>query len=103
MAYDFVSNDTGSVLQVTCTNKATRAAINLTGATVKLKWPGANRTVVEKTMTVVTPLAGVVSYQFLAGELFAPEMRFEVEITDTGGLRTTMLEPLIVQVRPEFK
>lgn len=103
MAYDFVSNDTGSVLQVTCTSKSSGAAINLTGATVKLKWPGSNRTVVERTMTLVTPLAGVVSYQFVAGELFGPEMRFEVEITDTGGMRTTMLDPIIVTVRPEFK
>jgi hypothetical protein len=102
MSYSFVSNDTGSILQVTCTKASDNSAINLTGATVKLKWFNPARTVVERTMTLVTPLSGIVNYQFLAGDLYAPAMSFEVEITDSGGFRTTVLDPIVVEVRPEF-
>lgn len=101
--YDFVSNDTGSVLQVTCRRKSDNTVINLTGATVTVRWKDATRVVTERTMTLTAPLTGIATYQFAAGELFGPEMSFEVEILDTLSKRVTMLDPIVAKVRSEYK
>jgi hypothetical protein len=101
MSVELVTGDTGSVLQVTCTDNDTAAAIDLTGATVTLRWEG-DTAIVEKTMTIDDAAGGVVSYQFLAGEIISPKMKFEVEITDSGGYITTNLELIEVVVREEL-
>lgn len=98
---DFVSGDTGSVLQVTCTDSA-GAAINLTGATVRLKWKTAANVLVERVMTIVTATSGICKYQFAAAELFSPSMVFEVEITDSAGKITTNLAPIVSVVREQI-
>lgn len=81
----FVSGDTGSKLEVTCKNDDTGLVIDLTGSTVKLKWRDAANVLQTKTMTITDAPGGIVEYQFLADELIAPQMKFEVEITDTVG------------------
>lgn len=102
MSYDFVSDDTGSVLQVTCVKKSDGSAINLTGATVTLRWYSSSKVIVERPMTIVTPLSGICTYQFVAGELYAPAMSFEVEVLDNSGKKTSMLEPIAVKVRQQY-
>lgn len=97
--YQFVAGDTGSKLEVTCKNDADNTAINLTGATVKLKWKDAGGTLQTKTMTITSAATGVAEYQFLAGELFAGLMNFEVEITDSGGKIIRCLEIIAEKVR----
>ncbi len=81
----FVSGDTGSKLEVTCKDNDTGLVINLTGSTVKLKWRDAADALQTKTMTITDAVNGIAEYQFLAAELIAPQMKFEVEITDTAG------------------
>jgi len=81
----FVSGDTGSVLQVTCRDNDSNDVIDLTGSTVRLKWMDAASDLQTRTMTISNPTGGVVTYQFQSGELFAKQMKFEVEVTDSGG------------------
>ncbi len=99
-SYQFVAGDTGSKLKVTCKNDSDSTVINLTGATVKLKWRGSGGTLQTKTMTILTPATnGQAEYQFLTGELFAGTMDFEVEITDSGGKVIRCLDLISEKVR----
>ena len=98
MAYEFVAGDTGSKLRVTCQN-SDGTVIDLTGATVVLKWHDIAGLLVTRTMTIVNAVAGIVEYQFLASELIAKTMDFEVEITDSGGNVLRSLKPLYEPVR----
>lgn len=99
---DFVENDTGSILRVTCTDRDSGAVINLTGATVRLRWKQSG-VVTTKTMDIVSPAtAGIAEYQFATGELVRGVRQFEVEITDSGGKKLSSLEPLVKTIRKEF-
>lgn len=99
---DFVTGDTGSALIVTCTDNASSLPINLTGATVSLKWKTAANALVTKAMTIISPTAGTAKYQFLATDLFSPSMSFEVEITDAGGKIISNLDLIDVSVREQL-
>ncbi len=101
MSVELVTGDTGSVLTVTCTDNDSGAVINLTGATVKLRWEG-NTALVTKTMTIADAAGGIATYRFLAGEIIFPKMKFEVEITDATGYITTNLELIEIEVREEL-
>ena len=98
---DFVANDTASTLLVTCTDDA-GAVINLTGCTIKLRWQEAAGTVADKAMTIVSAVAGTCSYKFLAGELFAPGMAFELEITDVSGFKLSNVDLITAIVRAQL-
>lgn len=98
---DLVTGDTGSTLTVTCKDGA-GAVINLTGATVELHWEGASGTVESRNMTVSAPATGVAAYTFSAGEIFAPAMAFEVEITDSAGKVVTCTEKIELTAREEI-
>lgn len=98
MGYELVSGDTASALQVRCRDNQTKLPIDLTGATVRLKWmSGAN--IVSRTMTIVDAVQGVARYQFATGELEPGDMRFEVEITDSGGKIMRSLDLIVESVR----
>lgn len=98
--YQFVAGDTGSKLRVTCKNDADSSVIDLTGATVKLKWKDSSGTLQTRTMTLLTPATnGQAEYLFLPGELFAGTMDFEVEITDAGGKIIRCLDLIPEKVR----
>lgn len=99
---DLVTGDTGSLLQVTCTDSRTAAAINLAGATVRLRWTNDAGVVVTKPMTVVSAAAGTAKYQFLAGEIIFPKMTFEVEITDSSGFIISNLALIEMTVREQL-
>lgn len=100
MAYELVASDTGSKLVVTCKDNDTKAVIDLTGATVKLKYSISGGALQTKTMTVQTPATnGKAEYQFLAGELSAGAMQAEVEITDATGKIITSLDLLTIPIR----
>lgn len=86
MHFDFVARDTASKLRVTCKDNDTGAVINLSGATVVLRWKNAAGTaMIERTMNIVNAGAGLAEYQFAPNELFSSIMHFEVRITDSGG------------------
>ena len=102
-AFSFVEADTASKLRVTCKNKGTGNAINLTGSTVQLQWKTRKGTFVEKAMTLTDPTNGIAEYQFVVGELESPAMKFEVEITDGTSKVFRSLDVLYELVRKPFK
>ena len=81
----FVAGDTASKLEVTCKDNDSGDIIDLTGATVVLKWKTADDSLVTKTMAITNAVGGIAEYQFVSADLFAPEMRFEIRITDGSG------------------
>ena len=97
--YQFVAGDTGSKLEITCKNDSDGTVIDLTGSVLKLKWKGADGVLVSKTMTVTSAIAGIAEYQFLATELFAGTIQFEVEITDASGKVIRSLDLIAEKVR----
>lgn len=102
MSYDLVTGDTGSKLVVPITDRESGAVVNLTGCTVKFRWEGSNGSMVNKTASVPTPANGIAEYKFLAGEIIAPEMKIEVEVTDGTGDIVTGTELITLSVREEL-
>jgi hypothetical protein len=99
---DLVTGDTGSRLVCTVKDKSTGTARNLTGAAVKLRWRDNDRVVVTKTATVTDAAGGVCEYVFGAGEIIAPSMKIEVEVTDNTGKVTTSVDTIDLTVREEI-
>jgi hypothetical protein len=95
---DFVSNDTASVLRVTCVD-ANEERINLAGASANLHWKDETGQSIDKAMTIEDAANGVCTYQFGEGELFSPGMSFEVEITDVNEKKLTNVDLIAVTVR----
>lgn len=98
---DLVTGDTGSKLKVTCLDSGTNLPVNLSGSTVRLRWEG-EAGVVTKVMSITDATNGKVEYQFLANDIIAPKMRFEVEITDAGGFVVSNLELIELEVREQL-
>lgn len=104
MSIDFVEGDTGSILRVSCKNLSDGSPLTLVSKTAFLIWKNASGTVIEKSMTIDNPAsAGVVSYRFLAGELYPNIMRFEVKIVDSGGLVLRSMQPMKFTVRVKIQ
>jgi hypothetical protein len=84
-------NDTQPVLERTLLD-VDDAPVNLTGATVKfiMRKPGASTAKVSAAATVVTPLAGEVSYQWTGTDTdTAGTYNGEFEVTFSGGAKQT--------------
>jgi len=99
---EFVEADTGSKLEVTCKNDADQSVIDLTGATVKIRWNNAASVLQERNMTITNAAAGVAEYQFASGELEKGRVSYEIEITDSGGGIIKCLNLLPVLVREKL-
>jgi hypothetical protein len=102
MNNEFVSGDTGSALVMTCLDNVTNLPLNLTGASVSIKWKNSVNVLVTRAGTIVNPLTGVVRYQFASGELFSPSMSIEVEVTDGGGNVISNLDLIKIAVREQL-
>ena len=98
---DLVTGDTGSIYQVTCTD-SDGVAINLTGATVRLRWEDDVGVIQTRTMGITDAVNGVAEYQFLAAEIIAPKMKFETEVQDSGGFITSSNDLVTLTVREEL-
>lgn len=98
---EFVQDDTGSKLAVSCRDNATQEVIDLTGGTVRLRYRIAGGELQVKVMTITSPAEGVAEYLFLAGELAPGVMRAEIEITDVSGKVVTSVEAFLFQIRPK--
>ena len=99
---DFVQDDSGSKLEVTCQNDADKSVIDLTGATVRVRWKDKAGQVAERTMTVTDATGGVAEYRFAAGELEPGTTGFEIEITDAQGGIIKNLDLLLVNIREKI-
>jgi hypothetical protein len=98
MDFHFVAGDTNSKLQVTCKRTDTGAVIDVTTATVTLRWSVNEGTTTEDTMTKEDAVNGIVSYTWGTDELEAGILKCEVEI-DSGGNVVTSLEAMRFSVR----
>ncbi len=101
MSYDLVTGDTGSKLVVTIKDSATLGPADLTGCTVRFRWEG-SAGMVTKIATVTAPLTGVASYQFGAGDIVAPKMKIEVEVTDAATNVVTGTDLIELAVREQL-
>lgn len=103
-AIELVAGDTGTVLVATVRKSSDKSVVDLTGATVRLKYTIDGGALATKTMTVTDAANGKAEYQFTTGELTAAAdgestMRAEVELTDSGGKVTTQLVPMNLPIR----
>lgn len=103
MAIDLVAGDTGTMLRISLRNRGTTEPINLTGATVRLKYRIDAGVLITQVMTIADAATGVATYQFGSGELTAAaqgsSLRGEVEVTDAGGKVLTQLKPMTFTIR----
>jgi hypothetical protein len=86
-------------------DSTTWAAINVTGATVKLRLREIGSTTVKSTLTctLTTPAAGEVSTNFPAGTLdTAGTFEGEIEITFSSGGIQTVYDLIRLKVRSDF-
>lgn len=102
MSFDLVTGDTGSKLVVPITDSDTKQVINLTGCSVIFRWEGSDGLMVERFASVPTPANGIAEYLFLAGEIIAPKMKIEVEVTDGTGAIVTGTDLITLTVREEL-
>jgi hypothetical protein len=98
MSYTLVENDTGVQLEVTCTENDPPTPIDLTDCTVLIRWQNINGTF-ERQMTILDIAGGVVTYTFGAAEIVAPDMEFELQITNLAGNVRTSLQTIRERVR----
>lgn len=107
MPIDLVEDDTGTVLQCTVRNKKPVQVVDLTGATVKIRWTINGGSPVEQDMEIEDAASGRVSYQFKVGDLAVPSgtesaMRLNVVVTDSGGKVLTQLKPITYTIRKKI-
>lgn len=100
--YSLVTGDTGSILRATCKDGSTGAAINLSGASVIARWIDNAGATISRSMTVTDAINGIAQYQFAAGEIVAPQMRIEIEVTDASGKITTSTDEIVLSVRAQI-
>lgn len=100
---DYVAGDRTKLIR-TCKDKDNdNAVIDLTGATVLLKYSIDGATLVTKTMTIQAPAtAGKVEYEFTANDLTAGEMKGAVEVTDSASKVFTQLDPFTRTIRAKL-
>lgn len=96
---DFVAGDTGSVVQLNFRNRQSKAIIDLTGKTAKIRFKIDTDAFTEKTMTITSATKGLATYQFAAGELKAGTLTVVGVIIDGSGSVITQLDPLTYTVR----
>lgn len=82
-AQHFVEQDTASKLVMSCKDFNTEIALPLgNDVTVRLRYRIDSNPPEVKTMTIVDAVAGIVEYQWLAGELKPGKMKGQVQIID---------------------
>lgn len=97
---DFVAGDTGSTLQTTCIDSVTFSPIDLTNYSISIQWRDTNLLVHSKNMEKFNATAGIVQYTFMANELEAPNMQFDIVLThNTTGNTLTCKDIIRIIVR----
>jgi hypothetical protein len=86
---EFVTGDTGRVIQRTITDEDS-VPIDLSSAqSVKIRWKQGTAAVVEKAMTVVNGPAGVAEYEQQATDFVPGKISFEFEVITAAGKKIT--------------
>lgn len=100
-----VQGDTRPILTCTLTDETTGLAINITGATVVLRFRESGSTTTKATITgaVTNGANGVVEFTWPVGALdTAGEFEGEVEVTFANGGVQTIYDRLKFKVREQF-
>lgn len=106
MSTDVVAGDSGTLLRVSLSNKQTRQPVDLSGATVNLKYRIDGGPLETRAMTIVAPAtSGIAEYRFASSDLVLGAgvshglLRYEIEVTDAGGKITTSLDIVSLTIR----
>ncbi len=101
-----VQGDTLPTVTVTLTDEFTGVAINLTGATVVVKFRAAGSTTVLSTLTcaLIGAAAGIFSFSFPspALDVAAGLYEGEIQVTFSGGAIQSVYDVLKFRVREDF-
>ena len=104
-----VKDDIGTQLKAVLTREDDGSAVNLTDATVRLKFRARGSSTVLFTLTSITTSPtdienGIAVFQFAEGNLDLDEGKYEAEIetTFTSGAVETVFEKLEFYVRADF-
>ena len=101
-----VQGDTLPVVTVQLTDSITGAVVDITGATVVVKFRAANTTVVLSTLagTLVTPASGIFSFSFPSPALDVDAGLYEgeVQVTFSGDGIQSAYDILKFRVREDF-
>ena len=101
--HQFVENDTGSALRITCIDDETELPVNLTNKTVYIRFKINSGATASQVMTILNTASGTVQYQFQAGELLRGTLYVAVRIIDNSDTtHVTQLDPFTYLVRAEF-
>lgn len=98
-----VQSDSLPKIRATCIDAATGNPIDLTGATVNLKYQLNAGTTQTKSMIPQAPLtAGVAEYQVATGDFPNPGMaKVQIEIVNAGRIGTSFKD-IFIEVRPKL-
>ena len=84
-------SDKGLILILTIKDNKTQAAVNLTGATVLLRWKLGTGAVTESALTITDAVNGVVQYQFSIPFAESGSLQYEAVVNDaTGNIYTNL-------------
>lgn len=101
---DLVAGSGSTVLKLRLKSQGTKAPLDLSNQTVKMRWQVNHGTVQERTMTVLSPQSdptkkGRAEYLFLAGDLTEPgTMLIDAVIIDNAGRELPSSTKLILSV-----
>ena len=100
---DFVVGDTETKVKFKLRNRTTGDVIDLTGASVTFRYKISTPATKVRTMNVESPATGgVVSYQFVSGDLAAGLLEGEVQAVLSSGKRLTSADTVRYEIRDQL-
>tara|TARA_R100000808_G_scaffold930_2_gene4457 strand:+ start:1962 stop:2267 length:306 start_codon:yes stop_codon:yes gene_type:complete len=97
MGVDFKEGSNPEI-ELVFTDEATREPVNLTAATVTLRFRFNGGSRLERAMTITDVAKGVAKYRFTAGEMVAGDLVFDAEAVDNTGNSHPCLETFQMRV-----
>jgi|WetSurSiteA1Bulk_404760.scaffolds.fasta_scaffold16651_2 hypothetical protein len=93
---EFVAGDTNSKIRFTFKKASDGSALDLSGATVDLRWKIGAGILTTSAMTVTDAAGGVAEYLFTTGQLVAGTLTAEGRVTSGGKFVTTLEQPNLI-------
>lgn len=101
-----VQGDTLPTITITLTDEFTGSAVDITGATVIVKFRAANTDIVLSTLstTLTVPASGIFNFTFPSPTLDVEPGLYEgeIQVTFAGGAVQSVFDPLKFRVRKDF-
>jgi hypothetical protein len=94
---EFVAGDTNSKIRLTFTRASDGSLLDLTGATVDLRWKIGAAPLTTSAMTLIVPnTLGQAEYLFTTGQLVAGTLTCEGRVTSGGKFVTSLEQPTLI-------